>query len=288
MRGGEGPTSADLLNIQKGRLIDAKIDALHDTGAAQLRMAASAENAVSASKWRDFWRKVWAVLAVIGNFLKVLIRDLSPYIALILVILLLIWISKPRRSSGYARSARWGNMSGPSLSWFEKWFLPSYQIRSISSYFAGPPQGIDRPKEVNGRCDNLEWEHTGGSQSGLCVKTFKPDTIAWTFDTDKMPELSKLPTQVADKMNTSMRMQVYIPWAEQGTFFVPQCSKAYFKELNKDGKEVTTPAGYLFNDKGLVCQRIEKESTGYGNAYRPKDTNDLYDYATSENPKCIV
>ena len=235
--------------------------------------------------WKMWWDRIGSILKSIGSVFTVLLKDLSPYIVLILVIVVLIWIARRSRAPSVGSG---GTMRPPKTSWFDSYFLPSYQIRSFTSYFASEPPGTDRPKEVNGRCDNLEWQQVAGSGSGLCVKTYKPNTISWTFDMDKMPELGKIPAAQSDAMGVTSKMQVYIPWEAQGTFYVPQCTKAYFKEVDENGKEIQTPAAYLFEDKGLICKRVEKTSTQYGTAYRPKGTSDLYDYATEGNPKCSV
>lgn len=275
---------AQILQIKQG--IDASQAEIANNTAktdAQKLIASSAASVASNVGWKAFWGRIWTILSTIGNVFKLVLRDLTPYIALIIVILLLIWISRRKSAPSMGRG---GQMSAPELNWFDKYFLPSYQIRSLTNFFSGDPPGIDRPKEPNGRCDNIEWQHTGGSGTGLCVKTYKPDTITWTLDMDKMPELSKLPTKITDMMKVTDRMQVYIPWESQGTFYVPQCSKAYFKEMDSNGKEVTTSASYLFKDKGLTCERVEKDSWSYGTQYRPKDSVDLYDFATEKYPKC--
>lgn len=244
---------------------------------------ATEKQLVNGMLWDKFWKRIGGILSSIGSAFKVVFRDLSPYIALIFVILLLIWVSRKSRLPNMGSG---GRMRPPKLTWFDKYFLPSYQIRSLTNMFAGDPPGADRPKEVNGRCDNIEWQDAGGSGSGLCAKTYKPDVVSWTFDTDKMPEINKLPAALSDRLNVTSRMQVFIPWEAQGTFYVPQCSKAYFKEMDSNGNEITTDASYLFEDKGLVCKRVEKASTKYGTAYRPKGTKDLYNYATEDDPKC--
>lgn len=243
------------------------------------------QSALLWSKLDKIFGWIGKILSSIGSVLKPLFRDLTPYIALILVILFIIGIARSASSPAIASQAATG-INPPQLSWYNSWFTPGYQLRSLFSVFGTNQPTVNRPTEVNGRCDNVEWQHTGGDDTGLCVKTYKPETINWTLDSDKMPEIGKLPPKLAQRMNTSMRMQVYIPWEEQGTFYVPQCSRAYFKEMDDNGNEIHTPAGYLFNDKGLVCERVEKKSTEYGTAYRPKTTTNLYDFATDSNPKC--
>jgi hypothetical protein len=246
------------------------------------KAVAALKSAVSAKIWKNIWDRISNIFKALWDVLKYILRDLSPYIALIIVILLIIGTSMRRPRPTYNN----GRRNPPRLTFWDKWFTPSYNVRSMLRMFSGSPPSASRPKEIYGRCDNVEWQHTGGNGSGLCVKTYKPETISWTFDTDKMPELNKIPSKLYDSMNYSSKMQVFIPWAEEGTFFVPKCSGAYFKELDENGNEKKTPAGYLFDDKGLICQRVEKNSKQYGTAYRPKTSDNLYDFASEGNPKC--
>ena len=135
-----------------------------------------------------------------------------------------------------------------------------------------------------GRCDDVEWRQTAG---GLCAKTYAPKNIRWVFDLDKLQDVDKLPEEKKKEITSNgEKLQVYIPWSQQGTFYVPQCSRAYFMVKDKDGVEQPVSASYLFVDKGLNCQRVEHDSTEYHVTYRPKGTRNKFDFATESNPKC--
>jgi hypothetical protein len=151
--------------------------------------------------------------------------------------------------------------------------------------WGGSATGQERPVEQGGRCDNLVWKQHGNGTT-MCSKTYSPDTIKWILDYGKMPELSKLPDTLQEKMKVTDKMQVYIPWGKNASFFVPQCKDAYFLTKNNYGTEVRVPANYLFNDNGLECEMVVKKSTAYGTTYRPKNADTLYDFATTDDPKC--
>lgn len=277
--GTEQTTEADLKKL----LIEQKIKSADKNDfIAEEALGVSKSNA-SFEKTK-FWVRIWgkivsAITGFFGKILKPVFNSLAPYIALAIVILFIIFgimlfvAPSPKPVS-------LTQVNPPQLKWYER-ALPWYQLR----FFSTPPS-INRPKEENGRCDNVEWQHTGGNDAGFCVRTYKPENIAWTFDMDKMPEVRQIPKQLSEEMNTTSKMQVYIPWEAQGTFFLPQCSKAFFREVDENGNEVRTPAGHLFVDNGLVCKKVEKPSTSYGTAYRRRETTNLYDFASEEDPKC--
>ena len=266
--------------INRQRLADASAD-----------QAAMAKKRYSLAFVSTLVKAIWSVLAAIGNFLKVFLRDLSPYIALLLVILFIIW-AFGSRSGGSGRSSRnratrSNAMRSSNLFGWTKVFMPSYRARSIFNFFKGNPKSIARPIERFGRCDNAEWQHRGGDGAGLCVHTLTPKDIEWTLSDDKISDLRKLPQKlksVATKNN--QKLKIYIPWAAQGPFFLPQCSLAYFKVMDDNGVERKEDASYLLRDNGMTCERIVRESAKFGVAYRPRDSENKRDFATEGNPKC--
>lgn len=190
-----------------------------------------------------------------------LMRDFSPY--LVLIILILILIGGISSSSSRSQPGRKINTSSGTKvknalqSLFEKifpvhimrkWFNPFGKVDSIKRNMNG------------GRCDNLAWlqkndrnEPYGG---GLCVKTFDPKPFEWQLDTSKNPDFDKLPAKMQADL-TGSKTKVYIPYAKQATFYVPQCSKAYY--LDGEKKVVFAQKGSpLLVDNGLSCSLAQR------------------------------
>jgi len=132
---------------------------------------------------------------------------------------------------------------------------------------------------IYGRCDQVTWRELGGDgRAGLCARTYAPKDINWVMDTDKMPDMNRIPEEMYQKVTKNgRRLQVTIPWALQGTFYVPQCSKAVFG----DGES----AADLLKDEGMACRKKEVTVPTYTERYRVK--GDAVDAYTSEkDPKC--
>lgn len=257
------------------------------TSAAETK-AYVAKKDVSMRWWSGIFSAIWSFLSSIGKVFLVLLRDLSPYIALAIVIIVFIIIFSTGSSSRPA-NPRYANRNAPRSSSYNifGWLSPGYKVRSMMNYFNGNVKSIQRPIEKWGRCDNMEWQHMGGNGSGLCVRTYKPKDIEWSLSPDKIPDLKKLPKTVSDKItNNGERLKIYIPWAEQGPFYVPQCSKAYFKTLASDGTEKQVSATHLLKDNGLTCERMSFTAEKYGVSYRPVGSKKLDEYASDSNPQC--
>jgi hypothetical protein len=233
------------------------------------------------------FKAIWGFITFTFNLFKIVLRDLSPYIALAIVILVFIWAFSNSGSRGGSsrRSANNRNLQHPNAPkqpyrWL-KWFTPGHRIRGMFNYFRSNPTSIARPIERFGRCDNVEWQHNGVNGPGLCTSTVMPKPIEWTLKEDTMPDLKKLPAEIKKRLTAdSQKMKVFIPWAAQGPFYVPQCSKAYFRDTSQGS------AAYLFKDNGLTCERVTRESKTYGVEYRPRGEVDKRNYASEANPKC--
>lgn len=274
-----------------------KTTSLEKNVAANQQKAAVAKQKLYLSFWTKIISGIWTVVSSffssIAGFFSIIFKDLSPYIALAIVIMVFVGALSTRVGTGgwgypsYTNRFRSPDVPRPSFEWLQKWFTPGYKIRSLLNYFNGNVKSIRRPIEKYGRCDNVEWQHTGGSGSGLCVRTYAPKDIEWSLGPGKIQDLSKLPKNISDTMTKNgQKLTVYIPWAAQGPFYVPQCSKAYFKVLDSNGNEQQESAAYLLKDNGLTCERVVKESKKYGVMYRPVGSTDLTDFASEKDPKC--
>jgi hypothetical protein len=236
------------------------------------------------------------IFSAIWKVVVTLLRDLSPYIALILVIYFLIVISRGGRRSSSQQNQRdddkedgwWESIKKKTAGFFE----PSYQLRSFFSSLRFGKKDlpfIERRKLRSGRCDNIKWMETGGEgQDGLCIRTYKPKPIRWVLDTDRMPELEKMPEQIVmDLKSGGDHLTVYIPWEQQGTFYVPQCDKAYYLKIDDNGKERKVSASRLLVENGLTCKRAELPSKMFaGVRYRPKGMKNKVTFASVDDPMC--
>lgn len=260
--------------------------------------AYSATKEISTKRLNMFGTFVKNIGLLIKNMLRpigIILKDLSPYIALGVVIWV-VFMGKglPGRAantgaSGRRRDSVFNSVKTPFQrfkEWLSRkfaWLAPGYRYRQFMrmfSFLGGSIKTVPRPRMVNGRCDNEEWKELGGDgRPGLCARTFSPKEIQWTFDSDKMPELNKMPEVLYnEKTNQGRRLQVTIPWALQGTFYVPQCSRAKFS----DG----TSAAHLFTDEGMTCRKKEIAAPRFTAKYRPKNASSKDDYATANDPKC--
>lgn len=250
--------------------------------------AEMAKKQVSMRFWSGILGGVWRFFGAIGRIFLVILRDLSPYIALAIVIVVFIIIFNSG-SSSRPPNPKYSNPNAPRPSYGGPfgWLTPGYKVRSMLNYFNGNVKSIQRPIEKWGRCDNMEWQHTGGNGAGFCVRTYKPKDLEWSLSPDKIPDLKRLPKTISDNItNNGEKLKIYIPWAEQGPFYVPQCSKAYFRTLAADGTEKQLPATHLLKDNGLTCERMSFTSEKYGVSYRPIGSKNLNNYASSSNPQC--
>jgi hypothetical protein len=281
----------DLMSKQSEAMDQDMVNKRIEASAAETK-AAMATKSVSLAYWSTIIKGVWtfisSILSSIGSVFKVILRDLSPYLALFIVIIVFLGGLSLLAGGGGRSQSRYRSKDAPKepYAWL-RWFSPGYKIRSLFNYFKGNVKSIKRPIEKYGRCDNVEWQHTGGSGSGLCVRSYAPKDIEWNLGSDKIQDLKRLPKELSDKLTKDgQKLKIYIPWAEQGPFYVPQCSKAYFKVLDSSGNEQKESAAYLLKDNGLTCERVTKESKKYGVMYRPIGAKNKFDFASEENPKC--
>lgn len=204
------------------------------------------------------------------GFAGPLFKDFSPYLVLILLIVLLIGaaaVPKPKPSPGRKITMSWWEKLKRFIKMLLEKIFPVHTIRRLFNPF-GKVDTIPRTQNA-GRCDNAEWrEYIDPSEpygGGFCKKTYHPKPYVWNIDQNKLPDYDKLP----DKMKRTITkdgkaMQVFIPYALQSTFYVPQCNDAYYIDQDAQGNEIekkfSDEGMPLLQDKGLTCSLVEKDS----------------------------
>lgn len=317
-KGGEGNAKLQE-DIQKAtlRYLDTKTQAevakvaAADLQAQSLKHAADAQEHLASTKASEArFEKVRKILTMIGSFIKnfisifgkgfaILWYRLSGYVAILLVIwFLFVFLPNLKKSK---RSQRRHPKDRKKLPWYTRFMMwitkllkKIFPTSSMSAFSRWNPMSsktpsIPRPLLGSGRCDNVTWKETGtDGSSGFCTKTYQPERIKWLMELDRMPELAKLPEELQKKITRNGdKLQVYIPYAQQGTFYVPQCSQAYTVSKDKNGVEKQESAGKLFEDTGLACLRKELSSfkLSEGMVYRAKNASNLM-VTSASNLKC--
>lgn len=217
-------------------------------------------------------------------FLLALLKDLSPYIALLIIILFIIVLMKgsaimrpfrrldARRrvafAKGKSRYQRFKLWLKSKFDWLFKLLTPGYRVRLFLRMFlpgGAAANQIPRQRIMSGRCDNNRWiqindrnevQLDADGKRGYCFSAIRPEDIKWDLDITKMPDYNELPEQTRKSIQS--RMQIIIPFDNEdsvrdgNTFFVPRCDKAYYaKAKDKDGKPI--PAK-LLEDFGTSCK----------------------------------
>jgi hypothetical protein len=218
-------------------------------------------------------------------FILALLKDLSPYIVLALVIFVIVMLMKggaaaasrsrrvgindPTKRSEFAKvKSRTENIMDAFLKKFQviiDFFTPGYRMRTFLNMFSpnGPRyNAIPRTQMKSGRCDNLRWIQVNNDmdksvvlnmdgQAGKCYSAVLPKDIVWELDPNRMGELYELPKTRQDQLKN--KMTVTIPYTSDdsikdgNTFFYPRCNDAYF------GNDPNDKAN-MFEDLGTSCK----------------------------------
>lgn len=191
----------------------------------------------------------------------IFMRDFSPYLVLLVIILLFVGMaaapakkSRPGRTLPTTGGSKIKNM----LKKFLEMLFPTQTIRKWFNPF-GKVDTIPRTQN-GGRCDNVGWRQQNDPSEpyggGLCTRTFDPKPYEWQIDTSKNPDFDKLPSKMQSAL-TGAKTTVYIPYAKQATFYVPQCNDAYYMQGDQKRKfaDDGTP---LLVDNGLSCTLAQK------------------------------
>lgn len=142
-----------------------------------------------------------------------------------------------------------------------RWFNPFGKVETF-------------PRTQNaGRCDNLEWrEYVDPSEpygGGVCKRTYSPKPYVWNIDTSKLPDLAKMPQKAYDQVtHNGKKLQVFIPYEQQSTFYVPQCDKAYYLDENNNQVVLRDVDQQLLVDNGLTCSLKERPAQSFHARYR--------------------
>jgi hypothetical protein len=217
-------------------------------------------------------------------FLLAFLKDLSPYIVLVVIIFIVILLSKgklstrplrrldAKRKKEFARAkSRWYRIKQWFLTkflWVRNILTPSYRVRLILNMlmpFGGKNNQIPRQRIMSGRCDNHRWIQVNekgeydvdmDGRRGYCFSAIRPKDIEWELDMSRMPDFHDLPEEA--KKDFQKMKNVVIPYDTEdtvkdgNTFFVPRCDKAYFKDFKDERgqpKKVT-----MLEDTGTSCK----------------------------------
>lgn len=209
------------------------------------------------------------------GFTGPLFKDFSPYLVLILLIVLLVGaaaLPSPKIKPGRKLQMTWWEKLKRYL---KKMLDKLFPVHVIRKWFnpLGKVDSIERTQNA-GRCDNSEWrEYIDSSEpygGGFCKKTYKPKPYTWNIDQSKLPEYDKLPKKLQTLITKDgKRTQVFIPYALQSTFYVPQCNDAYYIDKDANGNDVEKKFADegipLLEDKGLTCSLVVKASNASNN-----------------------
>lgn len=176
---------------------------------------------------------------------------ISHYIALIIVIMLLFgllyWTSSSSRRRNNQGQKRRRN-------WFDRLFPNKYKASLLANRIVGGDIATEPRETIVGRCDNVQYQESGN----LCVNTKVPDPIMW--DLQSLDELGQIPQSLRDRLTKDgALLKVFIPWEANGSFFIPNCNKAYY--LNGD-------KSFLLIDDGFQCNKASFEKMTFQQAQR--------------------
>lgn len=175
---------------------------------------------------------------------------ISHYIALILVIMLLLGMLSFFAFRGGKKSQK---KSGKK-SMLDRMFPNSYKASLLARRFAGGDIPTEPRDTIVGRCDNVQYKERGG----LCENTKLPDPIIW--DLQSLEELGSIPQALRDKLTKNdVLLKVFIPWKALGSFYVPDCSNAYYMNGEKS---------FLLRDDGFQCTKSSFTKITYEKAQR--------------------
>lgn len=247
-----------------------KIDAINEKATADMAQVAARLKSVDVNASKLRYEKFKTLFSWTGPLFK----DFSPYLVLILLIALLIGAAampKPKPKPGRKLRMTWWEKFKRSLKMILEKMFPMHTVRRWFNPF-GKVDTIPRTQNA-GRCDNMEWrEYIDASEpygGGFCKKTYKPKPLVWNIDQNKLPEYEKIPNLMKSEITKDgKKMQVYIPYALQSTFYVPQCNDAYYVD-NSSGNDVEKKFADegipLLEDNGLTCKLVEKPSNATNN-----------------------
>ena len=175
---------------------------------------------------------------------------ISHYIALILIIMLLLGLLS---FFAFRRGRRASRRSGKK-SMLDRMFPNSYKASLLARSVIGGDIPTEPRDTIIGRCDNVQYKERGG----LCENTKLPDPIIW--DLQSLEELKSVPQALRDKLTKNdVLLKVFIPWKAMGSFYVPDCSNAYYLNGEKS---------FLLLDDGFQCNKASFTKMTYQQAMR--------------------
>lgn len=153
--------------------------------------------------------------------------------------------------------------------YIKSFFDFGYKFNSTLKMFGSFDEAtIDRPRFFSGRCDNIEYvqvpsqdgtygglDVTDGKQ-GACITSTKPKPIEWdlTSELQSSKEFTELPESIKNSPEVQQQTKIKIPYYTSsigniGSFWVPQCQKAYYVDKSGTKREVN-----MFDSDNVQCR----------------------------------
>lgn len=209
------------------------------------------------------------------------LKDLSPYLVLALIIIVVIILAKGAKRSNVQSDPKKLSVFNQAktrtqriISWIKEKIalvlsklMPGYQLRMMFSMIGGPKYSNVVPREQvkSGRCDNYRWIQLdknnnividSDGQEGRCFSAIRPKNIEWELDISKTPEFYELPE--ARQTQLKPKMKIVIPYDTEdsikdgNTFFIPRCDRAYYG----DDPTKKVPINQVLEDAGTTCRMV--------------------------------
>jgi hypothetical protein len=200
--------------------------------------------------------KIESAISNYGIAIRAFFVVAMPYVILILVICILI--------GAIGAIAGIGSIGGAGMDdnhWYSPYVKPIYNflrpgystimmMRRLNGNVV--LQTIPRQTILSGRCDMNTWKENPSTEGhlGTCTNPVKPDDIEWNIKASSNPELSQLPSEYK-KQNAHVVADatVVMPWSTEQTFYVPDCTKAYFKNQSRPSTDGTCNENETLIDK---------------------------------------
>lgn len=218
--------------------------------------------------------------------LATLWTSLAPYVALGIVVMFLITMSRGGfGGGGSSQRPTPGQRTRSNKKGSSRWRIFNMRFNP----FAGRnTPSIPRNLLGGGRCDNVQWLEDRHS----CYRTTNPPPLKTDLNVGRLREIAQIHPELVmhylrlrgiDVKRLEDVFSILTPWEldpERG-IFTPKCSVSVYNNQSK------SPAR-LWRDVGNNCIMNEEKQKTYTDGYRPNQYTHLEDYATACTPRCSL